>query len=184
MKKILAIASLAAMVTVFFAACHKVEDLPKYEEGNSVALTASKSAVVATPADSLNSVIGFSWTSPNYATDTSNYKYILEIDSAGRNFSKKTTKTVMGALETGLTGKELNGIVLNYGFSLGVPYDMEARAVSSYGNNNERYTSNAVAFKVTPYNDPAKLTSEKTTVTGTLATASQPSNKFSWTPAF
>ena len=90
----------------------------------------------------------------------------------------------MGELGTGLTGKELNGIVLNYGFSLGVPYDMEARVISSYGNNNERYTSNSVAFKVTPYNDPAKLTSEKTSVTGTLATASQPSNKFSWTPAF
>ena len=172
------------MVTVFFAACHKVEELPHYEEGNTVALTANKTAVVATPADSLNGVIAFSWTSPNYATDTSNYKFIVEIDSAGRNFSKKSTKTVMGTSGTVLTGKELNGFVLNYGFSLGVPYDMEARVVSSYGNNNERYTSNTVKFKVTPYNDPSVLTTEKTSVTGTLATASQPSNKFSWTTSF
>jgi hypothetical protein len=38
----------------------------------------------------VNKVVAFSWTSPNYATDTTNYKFIIEIDSTGRNFAKAT----------------------------------------------------------------------------------------------
>ena len=82
----------------FFSACHKVEDLPFYSEGKAVTLTASKTAVVASPADSTKGVVAFSWTSPGYATDSSTYKFNIEIDSAGRNFSKKTIRTITGKL--------------------------------------------------------------------------------------
>src|SRR5688572_16415940 len=164
--------------------CEKVEDLPYYDNGSPVTLSASSTAIAAAPGDSLNNVVTFSWTSPGYATDSASYKFILEIDSAGRNFSKKITQTIMGGLNASLTGKELNNILLNYAFSPGVPYDMDVRVVSSYSNNNEQYVSNVVNLSVTPYNDPSALTTEKTSVTPALATASQPSNKFSWAPAF
>ena len=184
MKKYFSILTFIGAIALVMAGCHKVVDLPYYENGTAVTLTSNKTSVAPTPADSLNSVVTFNWTSPKYATDTSTYKFVLEIDSSGRNFSKKVTKTVIGKLTTSLTGKELNAILLNYGFSLGVAYDVDFRIVSSYGNNNEQYTSNVVKVSVTPYNDPSVLTTEKTSVTGTLATQGNPSNTFSWTTAF
>jgi starch-binding outer membrane protein SusE/F len=184
MKKILAIFSIVSGVALLFAACTKVEDLPYYEEGNAVTLTSSKTAVAPAPADSLTNMIAFSWTNPDYASDANTFKYVLEIDSAGRNFTKKVSKIVTGSLTTSFTGKELNAMVLSYGFRLGVPFTLEARVISSYGNNNERYTSNVITFAITPYNDPSVLTTANTSVTGTLATAGQLSNTFSWTTSF
>ena len=184
MKKNLVIFSITVIATIFFAACNKVDDLPFYENGNAVTLTSSKTAVTPAPADSLSEVVSFSWTNPEYATDTSNYKYVVEIDSTGRNFSQKVTKTVMGSLSTGFTGKELNDILLNYGFTLGTPYDLDVRVVSSYGNNNEQYTSNVVKLSVTAYEDPSVLTASATTVSPTLVTSADNAVDFSWTPSF
>lgn len=166
------------------AGCQKVPDLPYYDNGTAVALTADKTAVTPTPADSVNNVISFSWTDPNYKQDSSLYKYVLEIDSTGRNFTKESIKVVTGTLGTSLTGKELNAILLGYGFTLGSPYDIDVRVTSSYGNNNESYKSNVLKIRVTPYNDPSVLTSANASVTCALATAAQLSNTFSWTKSF
>ncbi len=184
MKRILTALTVALTAVLFFNACHKVDSLPMYANGTAITLTASKTAVVPTPADSAKEVISFSWTNPKYASDSNTYKFILEIDSTGRNFSKESTKIVTGKFLTGLTGKELNSIVLNYGFTLGTAYGMDVRVISSYGNNNERYLSNTVKINVTPYNDPSVLTSAQTSVTCTLANAALASNTFSWTPSF
>jgi len=175
---------LSVITSVALMACEKIDKLPFYENGNAVTLTASTTSVAPTPADSLNNVVTFSWTNPKYATDSSTYKFILEIDSSGRNFSNEVTKIVTGQLSASLTGKELNAILLNYGFALGTPYDMDVRITSSYPNNNEQYISNVEKISVTPYNDPSVLTTEKTSVTCALATASQNSNTFSWTASF
>ena len=175
---------LSVIAALALTACEKIENLPYYEKGTAVTLTSSKTSVEPTLADSLSNVVTFSWTNPNYATDSSTYKFILEIDSSGRDFSKKTTKEVIGALSTALTGRELNNILLNYGFSLGTPYDLDLRVISSYSNNNERYVSNVVKISVTPYSDPSVLASAQTSVTLALATASQLSNNFSWAPSF
>ncbi|MBN8672509.1 MAG: SusE domain-containing protein [Chitinophagales bacterium] len=184
MKKILAIFSTAAVAALLFAACTKVEDLPYYGKGNVIALSSSKTIITPAASDSLNNMIAFSWTNPNYASDSATYKYVLEIDSVGRNFVNKTTRTVIGTRTTSFTGKDLNAMVLGYGFTLGRPFTLEARVISSYGNNNEQYTSNVITFEVTPYNDPSVLTTANTAVSGTLATAGQLSNTFSWTTSF
>jgi starch-binding outer membrane protein SusE/F len=171
-------------VVVFLAACTKVDRLPQYNKGTAVDLTASKTAVVASAADSTAEVVSFSWSNPKYATDSNTYKFLVQIDSAGRNFSNPFTTEVIGKLSTSLTGRELNTIVLNYGFSLGVPHSLDIRVISSYGNNNERYTSNTVKLNVTPYSDPSVLTTEHTSVTGTAATSVNHSNTFSWSASF
>jgi len=175
---------LSVVTTLLFTACRKVADLPHYDNGTAVTLTASKTAVVATAADSSTNVISFAWTSPKYSTDTSSYKFILEIDSTGRNFSKEITKIVTGSLGTSLTGRDLNTILLNYGFAVGTAYTMDVRVTSSYSNNNERYFSNIVKVAITPYNDPSVLATSQTSVTAALATASQLSNTFSWSKSF
>jgi len=167
-----------------FSACNKVEDLPYYENGTAVTLTANVTTIAPTPADSLSSVVNFNWTNPNYSVDSNTVKFVLEIDSTGRNFTKAISKTITRELHTSLTGKELNAILLNYGFELGSPYELDVRVFSSYANNNERYVSNTIKLTVTPYNDPAVLTSDKSSVVCALATAAENSLTFSWTNAF
>jgi len=175
---------LFAGLFVFTTSCEKIEDLPYYDKGTVVTLTSSTTAVTPTPADSVTEVISFNWTDPAYATDTTNYKFILELDSTGRNFAKKITKQVMGKRTVGFTGREINAALLNYGFAIGVPKVVDVRVVSSYGNNNEQYTSNVVKVTITPFNDPPKLTSTSSSVVCDLPTASQNSLTFSWTQAF
>ena len=184
MKKVINILAACAGMVLFFAGCEKIDELPYYDKGNTIQLTVNPASVVPGPGDANNPVVTFSWTSPNYKTDTSNYKFVIEIDSTGRNFSKAASKTVMGVFSTTFTGAELNNFLLNYGFSIGTPYVLDVRVVSSYGNNNEQYTSNVVKLTVTPYNHPATLITQFTSVSGTLATAGDHSNTFNWTNAF
>ena len=169
---------------IFIGACTKVDDLPFYEKGSAVVLTSSSASIAPTPADSATNVVTFTWTDPKYATDSNNVKYIIQIDSAGRNFTQKKEFTVIGGRSLSLTGRQINDIVLNYGFTLGVPYDMDVRVVSSYVNNNDLYFSNTVKLKITPFNDPSTLASSVTTVTGTLPTAGQNATTFTWGPSF
>src|SRR5688572_6807575 len=184
MKNIYKLVYLPVALMLVISACHKVEDLPFHPDGTVVTLSASATSVTPTVADSNNALITFSWTNPKYATDSSTYKFVLEIDSTGKNFSKKTTKTVIGQLSTSLTGREINAILLNYGYSLGVPVSLDVRVVSSYGNNNEMYTSNTVKFTTTAYSDPSILTTTATSATLALATSSQIALTFNWSRSF
>lgn len=184
MRSIINYLLLLTGMTVFLAACTKVDELPRYEKGNAVELRASVTSIAPAPADSAKSVVDFTWSNPNYATDTSNYKFIVEIDSAGRGFSAPFKKEVKGTRNFSLTGRELNTILVNYGFALGSPHSLEVRVTSSYANNNEQYLSNVVKVNVTPYSDPSKLETTATTVSGTLATASEKALTLIWTPSF
>jgi hypothetical protein len=165
-------------------ACTKVADLPFYERGKAVTLSASFATVVSTQADSNRNVVSFSWTNPMHGTDSANYKFVLSIDSAGRSFAREVTKTVMGARSTALTGRELNNILLNYGFAVGRPHTLEVKVTSSYGNNNEKLESNVVRVTVSPFDDPAVLTTQNTTISPTLAVSNNPGNTFTWTRSF
>lgn len=184
MKKIVAILYFLTGSVLFFGGCTKVDKLPYYEKGTPVTLTASATTVAPTLADSLSPVVSFSWTNPKYATDTTNYKFIVELDTAGRNFSNSFKKEVVGHLSTSFTGRELNDILLNYGSALGVPSTLDVRITSSYLNNNEKYLSNTIQVSVTPFSDPSELTSTGTSVSGSLATGSQHALDFHWTPSF
>lgn len=154
-NKILALGVVAAMG---FAACEKVPDLPFYENG-VVPVLSSTTATVAPPAgDSNKVVLSFTWTDPKYATNSDKNKYILQIDSAGRNFSKAVSKEVIGEKSANYTGKELNTILLGMGFEFNKSYDVDARVISAYGNNNERLISNVIKLKATPYKTPPRVT--------------------------
>ena len=184
MKNFLKLLFASIVCTVIYTSCKKLDAPTVSGNGTQVTLTSSSTALTPTVADSNNVVVSFTWTNPNYATDTSNYKYVLEIDSAGRQFTKESTKIVMGGHGTTLTGRELNNILLNYGFTLGVPYDLEVRVSSSYGNNNEKYESNTLRISVTPFNDPSVLTSSVSSVVLSLPDAALDANTFNWTPSF
>ena len=157
MKNILKLFIAAAAVIFFYSACNKVDNLPLYGNGQAVQLSSSVSSIAAAPADSNSTVVTFAWTNPKYAQDSSLYKFVVEIDSAGRSFAKEATKTVIGAFASSMTAKELNNILLGFGFSFNVQYTIDVRVTSSYGNNNEQYKSNTIQLQVTPYKVPPKI---------------------------
>ncbi|SDX45090.1 SusE outer membrane protein [Hydrobacter penzbergensis] len=159
MKYFAKLSFLAVLLIGFFTACEKkVGDLPYYQPGTAVTLSSSSSTVAAAPADSSKVALTLTWSNPKYSVDSSTVKYIVEIDSSGRNFSKSVSRTLSGALTTSFTAKDLNAILLGYGFSFGVAYDMNIRITSSYANNNELLRSNVIKVKMTPYKIPPKVT--------------------------
>ena len=130
MKKFLAIWALAISAVVLISGCSKVEPLPNYSEGTTISLSASRTSVVPTIADSNTKLLALGWTNPNYATDPKTYKFVIEIDSAGRNFAKATKREVIGKLTDSITGRELNAILLNNGFTIGTAYNLDIRVLS------------------------------------------------------
>lgn len=184
MKNSMKLFSLGLVLVLGVLACTKVADLPYYNHGNAVTLSSNFTSVTSTLADSNRVVVNFSWTTPNYDTDTTNYKYVLSIDSANRNFTKEVTKTVVGVRSTTLTGRELNNILLNYGFTPGRTYSLDVKVTSSYGNNNQKLESNVLRVTVTPFDDPSVLVSQNSAITPTMAGSNDPGNTFTWTRAF
>ena len=142
---------------LLITACDKKDSLPFYKTGTASTVTVSTTTVAPAASDSSNVALTASWTNPNYAFDSSNVKYVVEIDSTGRNFSKATSKIVTGALSTSFTAEDLNTIALNYGFAFNTAYSMDMRVVSSYANNNDQKTSNVVTIQYTPYKIPPKI---------------------------
>ena len=185
-KPIIAILASVAL----FSACSKLnikdkEDvLPVYQLGVSPVLSSSSVAIAPTLTDTNGIAVTFKWTNPRYSNDSATTKYILEIDSAGKNFANAQSKTVIGVLSTTLISRELNAFLLNLGFKLNVAQSVDIRVISSYNNNNERYTSNIIKTTVTPFPDPAILKTANTSVTCALATAATPSNTFDWGAAY
>jgi hypothetical protein len=147
----------AAILLTAFAACKKVVPLPFYGNGIAPVLTSSSTDITPVTSDSNKVAVTFSWTNPKYATDSSTQKFIIEIDSSGRNFSKEVTMVVTGVLSKTFLAKELNTILLGFGFAYNVSYDVDVRITSSYANNNEQYQSNVLKLKMTPYVTPPKV---------------------------
>ena len=157
MKYFSKILSAALGLSLAFAACDKVDDLTVSQPGTAPVLTSSAAAVASLVVDSGKTAITFSWTDPKYATAASSNKYVVQIDSANRNFSKAVSKTFTGVLSGSFTGAELNAILLGFGFAFNTPYDMDVRVLSSYGNNNEQYKSNVLKIKMSAYVTPPKV---------------------------
>ena len=161
MKNIVKFLIAAVAIVMVFTACQKEGDLPLYKSGNGVVVSGSTQTVTAVVADSSKTVLTLTWTWPNYATDSANQKFVVQIDSAGKNFAKPVTRVLYGKLSTSFTAQELNTIVFGFG-GIGAPYTLEMRIISSYSNNNELYASNAVSVSVTPYIIPVALSMEPT----------------------
>ncbi|MBA2746552.1 MAG: SusE domain-containing protein [Flavisolibacter sp.] len=154
-KNLLLLFTVIAMV---FAACKKVADLPSYGAGKAPVLTSSANTIAPLASDSNNVGLTLNWTKGGHATDSANIKYVVEIDSAGKGFTRAFEKVVMGNnTAVSFTNKELNGLLLAKGYAFNVPVDMDIRVTSSYVNNNERLQSNIVRVKMTPYKIPPKI---------------------------
>ena len=181
MKNIFKRFLLMIIATLIFAACRKFDSLPTYAKGTAPVLNASVTSVTAMAADSNQNVLTLSWTNPHYATDSSTQKFIIEIDSTGRNFTKENKFEVDGSLTTSFTGGQLNNVFANLGFTQGKTVSIDMRVTSSYANNNEQYFSNLVSIMVKPYADPIKLTpSSSTSLVLQINKATDNAISFNW----
>ena len=149
------------MLVSSFMACKK-ETNQFFPNGSAPVLKSSATSITPGPADSSNTVLSLQWSNPKYSTDSSNQKFVVEIDSTGRNFSHEMTYVIKGPLTFSLTGSQLNNILANFGFTPGKATSVDFRVTSSYSNNNEQYKSNIVTVTVTPYLVPIKLTASAT----------------------
>ena len=157
MKNIFKLLLLATGIVFINSSCKKVDPMPFNSNGIAAVLTSSAMVIAPPAADSNKTAVTFSWTNPKYANDSATTKYVIQIDSSGRNFSRAVSKTVTGKLSYTFTAKELNAILLSFGFAYNKPYDADVRVTSSYSNNNEQYQSNALKLKMTAYVTPPKV---------------------------
>jgi len=172
-----------AVITAFFSCLKKVPDLPFYKNGNPVVLTSSTNTISTAPSDSAKNVLTLSWTNPKYSQDSSLYKFVVEIDSTGRNFAKEYTLTSTGKKDTVFTGKQFNDILAGLGVVAGVPSSVDIRVTSSYGNNNEAYSSNLLTIKTTPYIVPITVTPSSTNpLTLSINNAANSAVVLKWNP--
>jgi hypothetical protein len=153
--------SLAALGLVsILSACNKidpVDPLPAYANGVSSSLSSSVTTIAPPVADSNKAVVTFNWTNPHYANDSNTTRYIIQIDSASRNFARAISTTVIGGLTKTFLAKEINTMVLDLGLKYNVQGSVEVRIISSYNNNNEQLKSNTLTLAVKPYVTPPKV---------------------------
>lgn len=162
MNKILRNIFLLMATIVTITACEKAEPLPFYEGGKDIALTTSTATPPNSVADSVNNVVTLSWSNPEFATDTSNYKYVVEVAPAGTNFAHPATYTVMTTRNFALTGNQLNNLLVAWGSDYGENQELEARVKASYANNNDMKISNTVKFSAAPVAKPFTVSASAT----------------------
>ncbi len=150
---------LVLSLVIMLSACEKVNDLPFHVEGNGPVLTVSSASIAPAVADSNKLVLTLNWTSPEFSTLASNYKYVVQLDVAGSNFANPLERVITqsDSLHTTYIAKELNTFLLDKGYPFSVAVDVEARVVASYANNNDQKISNKATLKFTPYVVPPKV---------------------------
>src|SRR4030095_2433947 len=102
---------LLALGLLILIACEKKEALPFFENGDAPALTSTAATLAPPVSDSDKVVLTLNWTDPEFATATQKTKYIVQIDSSGRNFSKAVTFELMDSLSKSFRAKDLNNIL-------------------------------------------------------------------------
>jgi len=153
MRNIFKNLSYVAVLVLVLAACQKVGELPFYKQGTPGVLEASATTLAPKVEDSLKPAVTLKWTSSNHATSAGNVKYTIQVDSTGKNFANPFTKVITDSLSATLTNKEINRAALMKGYEPNKAVDLQIRIISSYANNNEPISSNAVALKYTPYRE-------------------------------
>lgn len=106
MKKLYNLLSYGVAICFFaliVSSCEKVDQLPNYAPGTATTLNASANTLAPAVTDSSKTVLTLSWSSPSYSVDSNTVKYIVQLDSAGRNFSKAEEKIITGTRSASFT---------------------------------------------------------------------------------
>lgn len=153
---------LLALLVGFVAtisSCDKADDLQLYAKGLKPGLVSSVATVAALPTQAEDTVLTLTWEDPKLGTSTANQKFVVELDSsaAGTFANPLKSEAIFGKFSKAYKAKELNAMLLGWGFAFGTAHDVAIRLVSSYGNNNDLSYSSPITVKMTPYKIPPKI---------------------------
>jgi hypothetical protein len=162
MKNILKALTGSLLMMALFSSCTKDENQVVYEGGTNPVLTASSTtAMILLPANQTNQAIKFTWTNPDYKFNTGissqDVTYILQVDSAGANFTSplKQEVSISKELSVTFTVKELNTILTKLNMLENITHNIEFRIKSSLVNGSVPLYSNVIKIVITPYLDVA-----------------------------
>ncbi|GHN01267.1 hypothetical protein WSM22_27560 [Cytophagales bacterium WSM2-2] len=164
--------------------CTKVETTPQFKQSDAT-LTASSSvsAVTAAAKDSLTEVATLSWNDPGFAVGLSQSKFSIVVGVTGKDFASSLSKSFTGVTSGALLGREINGMALRLGGSVGQSIGLDVKVVASLANNSQQKTSNTIQIGVTPYGDLG-ITASVSTVKPSAATPDAVAVTFNWNVAF
>lgn len=155
----------AFLVSAALLSCKKEENKVFFQGGTAPVLTVSSTAdmVLDTTNAAKTTAIVFNWTNPEYNFNTGissqTITYILQIDSAGANFSSPNIQevAVSGDLRLVPTVKVFNGYINKAGLKYDMPHEVEFRIKASIsdGSAADDLYSNVIKIKITPYLDVA-----------------------------
>jgi hypothetical protein len=153
------------LLTGIFSSCEKKLAEVIYEGGTNPVLTANRTDIPLSFATADEEAVKLSWTNPDYRFSTGvnshDVAYQLEIDVAGANFSSPNKKVIglSRINELSVKQSELNDYILNQlELPFGVPHQIEMRVVSTLTNGSVPLPSNTLAYTVTAYEIPPKVT--------------------------
>lgn len=160
MKNILKLISGAFLFAMVFSSCKKDENQVVFEGGTAVVFSSSTTAPqVLLKSNKDNLALVLNWTNPNYMFNTGissqDVTYILQIDTAGKNFSSSNLqeKSIANELSFSPTVKELNTFLSKMELTAGKQYNVEMRIKASLTGGTVPIYSNVIAIKLTPYLD-------------------------------
>ncbi|MBK7098013.1 MAG: SusE domain-containing protein [Sphingobacteriales bacterium] len=141
-------------------ACEKVENKVIYQGGTAPVLsTSATGTVVLIKEKNKENALTLAWTNPNYLFNTGvnsqNVNYVLQVDTAGKNFAspKLQEMTIASDLGVTLTGQQFNSFLSKMEFAAGVVQAVDLRVKATLANGSVPLTSNSINLKVNPYLD-------------------------------
>lgn len=160
MKNIVKLLFGALAITGVLSSCEKDENKVFFEGGTPPVLTpSSTSALVLTRANENNVGLVLSWTNPNYVFNTGvssqDVTYILQVDTAGANFTnpKKQEMAIARELGVSLTVKDLNTFFTKMELVHSIPHTIQMRIKATLVNESVPLYSNVIQIVYTPYLD-------------------------------
>ncbi len=154
---------------IVFASCKKQETTAYFQGGTEPVLTAtsnSGSAVInLDAADSTATALKLSWTNPNYmfnyGVSSLSVNYLVEVDTAGSNFTNpnRAQLSISQLTDTVLSEGALNAYLTNgMGLDTSFTHDLEIRVTASLNTSGNGVGtvlySNVESFKAKPYFPP------------------------------
>ncbi len=158
MKKILFICAASMLIW----ACKKEESRVIYKGSIPPILSSSVTGTVPLSYSTADqTALVLSWTNPEYqfnnGVSSLDVSYLIEIDTAGSNFTNPSRQSITVSKDLGLTilQRDFNNYLLNQlQLDTGSTHNIEIRVTSSMPGNLIPVTSNVVSLKAKPYAIP------------------------------
>lgn len=166
MKSLSKILLLSSLIMTALWSCKKDEIKDYLEGGFAPVLSASVAGSVPLAYANQNEVaLTLKWTNPEYqfttGTSSQDVNYLVEIDTAGANFTNPNKKTlsISKDLSASFTTSQFNDYLLNQlVLKPGMAHNLEIRVKSALGSTSAApLISNVLKFTVTPYSIPPKV---------------------------